>query len=337
MSVIANVNPIGAAAAKIGSYGRRLLSIPSEVAFRTLNPPAAAQRLPFLADFGLPRPRSIDCNRLDVTDVEIVETLEREGIYVTSLDALGVPGTGAMFDEATQLRNHLADRSRVDPQSNRNTLTATGGDLMRWDGVMRWALDERLLNIVEAYLGQQAAYDGPLLYLSKADGRENGIRVWHRDREDLRMIEIGIYLSDVDDAGGPFQILTPDLQKMVDQRNTWRHKVFKSANRAIQIRDGDWAIGVRSVTGARGTVILTDTARFHHRGSPPVDRDRAAIFHSFFPSRPRHPFCCERSSLSRRQITNFAATLPERQKSAMLWREKLPLLQRIIPRNRTGI
>jgi hypothetical protein len=221
--------------------------------------------------------------------------------------------------------------------SNKNTLTAKGDDLMRWSGVMRWALDDRLLDIVEAYLGKEAAYDGALLYQSKADGRENGIRVWHRDREDTRMVKVAIYLSDVDENAGPFQILAPDLQRMVDQRSNWRYNVFRNANRAIQIRDSDWANGVRTVTGQRGTVILTDTARFHHRGSPPVDRDRTAIFHSFFARRPRYPFCCERSSLSRRQVAEFAASLPSRQKGATLWREQLPFLQRMIPRNRTGV
>lgn len=315
----------------------RLLSIPSELAIRGMNLPFSRQSPTLTGDRGRLAPRSANAPILSPAHAAIVDELDRTGVCVTSLDALGLDGTGAMFDDAMALSATLAERALLPATAKKHTLTATASDLLRWKRVIRWGLDERLLDIVETYLGAPAAYDCPLVYRSKADGREESVRVWHRDREDTRMVKVCIYLNDVDEEGGPFQVLTPELQKLVDDRAGWRYAAMKNAGLATKIRDSDWATGVRTITGMRGTVFLADTARAHHRGKPPTARDRSAIFHTYFSRTPRHPFCCERSPLSRRQIAEFAAEMPERERDCLLWRKKLPLLQRLIPRNRLTI
>ena len=126
-------------------------------------------------------------------------------------------------------------------------------------------------------------------------------------------------------------------QALVDQREGWKYPVMDTARLNSGIPEEVRANGVRTITGARGTVMFADAARFHHRGKPPTTHHRDAIFHSFFGRSPRHPYCCERSMMSRAQIAAFAGTLDARGREAMLWREALPLRKRLIPPNRIKI
>lgn len=321
--------------ASIGLQAARLMSVPSEIAIRTAEfafaeRDAARNEARALA-------RVSRRATLAIADQAIVDDLEREGVHVTTLEALGLDGTQAMLDAAGGLRRELADRRPRLARAGANSVVASGSELMGLRPIVDWGVHERLLDIVEAYLGDDAAYDCPLVYLSVANGVDRGIRAWHRDREDSRTLKVAIYLNDVDEDGGPFQVLTPELQALVDRRASWRYAKLNNAKSATRIRESDWATGVRSITGPAGLVIFADTARRHHRGAPPVARDRAAIFHSYFSRAPSHPYCCERSTLNRRQIRALAATLSPRQQEALLWRDGLSWLQRLIPRNRLSI
>ncbi len=310
--------------------GRRLLSVPAELALRSLH---ASGRLPRVTPEA---PREL-LPALRGGDADVLAAIVRDGFHVTSLDALNLADTSAMLSDADVMCAALEERARLSPPAGRQNVTARGGDLLRWQSVLRWGLDARLLDIAEAYIGAPAAYDCPLFYRSLADGREAGVRRWHRDREDTRMLKVAVYLNDVDEDGGPFQTLTPDLQAKVDQRASWRYAAMDQAKLGTSIRESDWAEGVRSITGARGTVIFVDTARCHHRGKPPTDRDRTAVFHSYFSRRPSHPWYCERSPLSRRQIAELAAPLPRRERDCLLWRQQLPWTHKLIPRSRLTI
>ncbi len=316
-----------------GRISRRvdsLLSIPSEIALRAANRAGPDAAKPGLID-------QVDLSALNEHDVGIVGALYEMGAAVTTLEALGLPGTPAMMAAADDLQQRLDARYAPHEMARRHTVSARPGDVLARDALLRWALNDRLLDIVEAYIAGPAAYDGLLFYRSHPDGREEGVREWHRDREDSRMLKVAIYLTDVDEAGGPFEMLTPDYQRLVDAREGWKYPVMDSARLETGIPAAVRETGVRTITGKRGTVMFADAARFHHRGKPPTRNHRDAIFHSFFSRSPRHPYCCERSMMTRAQIAAFADTLPARARAAMLWRESLPLRKRLIPPNRVKI
>jgi hypothetical protein len=310
----------------------RFLSIPSELAIRAMHLPWVDQSRMREVEGGK-RALCASGSSLDEPGRAIVDALFRDGVCVTSLASLGLPGTGAMLDEACRLSSVLTSRACLPEAAGKPSVAASASEMLSETTISRWALDGRLLDIVEAYLGEPAAFNGSVLYHSKADGREVGVRMWHRDREDDRMLKVAIYLNDVDEDGGPFQVLTPELQGLVDERAYWRYAKFRPNKQAIKIRDSDWRTGVRTVTGLRGTVILVDPARNHHRGQPPMARDRSAIFHTYFTRRPRYPFFCQKR-FTRSQLLDFAASLPERQRACVLWRENLPWRQRLIPPSR---
>ena len=312
----------------------RLQSLPAEFAVQAMN--LRIVDIVQGAEAASRQPTPANLSEIDAHSAGIVEALVRDGVYTSTLDAFGIAGSDDLLEHAGALAARMTERSLQSAGSPRHTLTATADDFQAFPRLLHWGLEPRLLDIVEAYLGVPAAFDGSLFFHSRADGRENGVRVWHRDREDSAMLKVAIYVNDVGDDGGPFQLLSPDLQRQVDDRISWRYAALKQAelDRLLRRRG---ASQIRNITGPRGTIIIVDTARFHHRGKPPTRRERSALFYTYFRRSPRHPFCCERSPLSRRQLADFAATVHPRGRDCLLWRDQLPLARRLIPPNRLSV
>jgi hypothetical protein len=207
---------------------------------------------------------------------------------------------------------------------------ASGADLVVHDKIIRWGLNDRLLDIAENYLGVPIGYDGANVYFTKADGMEAGQRRWHRDAEDRRMLKIALYLNDVDDDGGPLQVLLrqlPDHDRMV----RGKFPILSQEKLETALGDFDPDRDVVTCTGKAGTVIFADTAALYHRGKPASARDRCAIFFNYMNRAPLRPFRCERSTISRAQTRRLAASMPQRQRDCLLWRDSLPLVARMVP------
>jgi len=291
----------------IRAYARKVRSFPANTAHRIISIPAIQQRLEKEYHDTL----SVHASALpDLTglDARICEGLRQDGIFVTSLEALGMPGSEEMFETARQMTADYAPEAHRRAGAGEKYLMFPSARVMMQPVLFTWGLADRLLNIAESYLGLPPAYDGMALVYSVADGKEEATRRWHRDREDRRMVRVAIYLNDVDADGGPFEL---------DRRG-------RDALRA------DDPGAVRSCPGPAGTVIFADTARCLHRGKPAA-RDRMAIFYSYFSRRPRNSFYCERSGLSRAQISALTRALPARQVESALWHRGLPRLLRVIP------
>jgi hypothetical protein len=204
---------------------------------------------------------------------------------------------------------------------------------MRHPHIVRWALNDRILDIVETYLGLPAAYDTMNFFYTQADGRQVAARRWHRDVEDRRMVRVIVYLHDVDEDTGPLEILhrsfpgsdTLDGANFPVLTQEMLEEKFGST-----LDRGD----VTTCTGMAGTVIFADVASHYHRGRPAIARDRCALFYKFFSRTPLRPFFCERHVFSREQLSALAAGQTARARDCMLWHSRLPLLARIVPRAR---
>ncbi len=139
------------------------------------------------------------------------------------------------------------------------------------------------------------------------------------------MIKVCVYLNDVDDQTGPYEVLSPEANTALLnlQRGRYRYRIYPSEFVA-HIVGGDSSRWCRSLTGPAGTVIFSDTATYYHRGKPPSRTNRIAIFFQYFARPPRHPFLCERSPLSRQDIRQLAEGLSPTQRAATLWRDHVP-------------
>jgi hypothetical protein len=260
--------------------------------------------------------------RLRDADARIVEDLDESGVSITSLEAMGLEGVDALLVDAYALVARHSPWTR--------SFQADGADIFSHDKIIRWGLSDRLLDIAENYLGVPVGYDGINVFFTKADGLEAGARRWHRDAEDRRMLKIALYLNDVDEDGGPLQVLRwrlPDHDRMVRGKSPILSQ--KELEKALGDFDADR--DVVTCTGKAGTLVFADTVARYHRGKPASARDRCAIYFNYMSRAPLRPFRCERSTVSRAQIRRLAAPMPQRQRDCLLWRDSLPLVARVIP------
>jgi len=271
----------------------------------------------------------------------IVRDLEQYGISITNLDHLSIPHSDRFLRAAQNISQELKHKSRLPLHLGKHTLNITDEQIMRYPELFLWGADIKLLQIIENYLKLPVAYDGLSYYYSIPDGRESGPRKWHRDKEDWRMIKIGVYINDVNEDGGPFECMTPNANEFINQ--TWRSKSLRRYKTAFhheieailpEHMQGNW---YKSCIGESGTVIFVDTARYYHRGRPPIKFERSAIFFGYCSRQPRHPFFCGRSPLSDLQLRHMASLLPEEIRDCVTWRDRLTGLAKWIPKNRLKV
>lgn len=305
-----------------------LHDMPARMALRLSNTPAARRLLGHRYDRARARHRA-GLGALGALDAQIVTALERTGVFVTSLDALGLPGSHEILQSATAMADDFADEARRRVAAGIDFNVVPPAAILAQRAVFDWGLQDRLLDIAEAYLGLPVSYDGVCINYTVADGREASTRKWHRDWEDRRMLKVAIYLNDVDARGGPFEIVTRADDRPTDA-DGFSYSLASDAEMAALLGPG-FQDSVVSCQGPAGTVVIADTAGFYHRGKPAVAQDRKAVFYSYFARAPRHPYLCERSGLSRADIAALAQGLPPRQRAAALWREALPLVFKWIP------
>jgi hypothetical protein len=255
-------------------------------------------------------------------DKEIIDGLKANGVFVTSLENMRIPDTDCLLYQADTLGRQCQPFAR--------SFQAGADAILAYPHIYRWGLHDRLLDIAENYLGVPVGYDGINVYFTKADGSETGARCWHRDSEDRQMLKIAVYLQDVDEGSGPFQV----LRRRIDQFSPLKgglFPVFSQRELEDALPDFDMARDVVSCVGKRGTVVISDTASLYHRGMPPITHDRYAIFFNYMSRVPLRPFRCERTTISRAQVSELARELPPRQRDCVLWRKALPLVARILP------
>ena len=303
--------------------GRHAVSLPAVAAHHVMNLEVIESRL-FTAHLEAQAVHRQKLPILSGIEKDAAASLETEGIFMTSLEQLQVEKTDAMFAAGIGLAFGTRRISRPSPLSE--------PDSRHYKSLVQWALSPPLIRIAESYLGLPVAYDGPKVAYTPADGRQAGTRLWHRDREDRRMMKIAIYLHEVTEDGGPLQAIKREIFEGSTDRD-FRYPILSHEDLEKQLRrkiaDGD----ITSCTGPAGTVIFMDTARLFHRGKPAVAQSRHVVFHSYFARTPRHPFFCERSDLSRSQLGSFAQELPPDQRSSILWYQHLPRFLKAVPKS----
>jgi hypothetical protein len=311
-----------------GKVWRRVASLPADIALGMTNVGPISSYLD-------QRKSAIEgsyvaANSLSPNEAAVVDGLHRDGVFVTSLDSLGIAqGENVpILQSGAEITKVLADRVATPNQQHPAAICNTPADLLANPPIYRWGLHPTLLRIVEAYLRQPVAYDGPIVFYTEANKREEGTRMWHLDREDRRVVKVALYLHDVGETGGPFQLL-PRLP----QNNAGRFKYPVVTTTTLEGLLGLPANSIKPITctGQGGTLVFAETGRFYHRGAPPTDHNRTAIFYGYFGRPPRNPFYCERSRVSRPQIMRLVDGLSPEQRASALWRDVLPWPIRLIP------
>lgn len=308
------------------AYVKRLFhhgaSMPAHIAFQSLNLTPVEKRL-YRRHIQAKEAYKDSLPQLSPLESQIARKMTGSGVAITSLSDLALEGTGEMLVAAETISARLSL-----PRSQDSARAAN------YRKLFAWGLNLSLLRIAEAYFGLPAAYDGPKVVYTPPDNRQRGTRLWHRDREDRRMMKIAIYLTDVPESGGPLQCISHEVFDGPVDRD-FRYPVLNHSQLERELGRPIEDSEITSCAGQAGTVVFMDTARLFHRGKPAVSTGRLAIFHSYFSRAPRHPFFCERSDLSRSELAQFAKSMAPQQQQAVMWRSQLPLPLRLVPRSLT--
>jgi hypothetical protein len=171
-------------------------------------------------------------------------------------------------------------------------VAAQGGLATRLSGTDPWlrlGVSDAILNVVNAYRDQwtrlvdlDAWYTVPFATARKRVASQR----WHRDPEDLHVVKVFVYFSDVDDDAGPFQYVPgsasgarrPPRGPLGSLRLPWNRWRLYPPRGQLERRMADSE--VLTATGPAGTMILCDTSGLH-RGGLATRTPRTLTYHTY--------------------------------------------------------
>ncbi|HEY9879564.1 MAG TPA: hypothetical protein V6D29_13995 [Leptolyngbyaceae cyanobacterium] len=242
-------------------------------------------------------------------DAEIVKSLKREGVFITSLEALGIPDTAAMLQAAESILPKIADQ----PGNTGYDIHASQDLVLERPELFAWGLHDRILNIAEASIGIPAAFNDIHIRRDFANGVQSGSRLWHVDSYDHRILRIIIYLSNVSKTGGAHEYIPRQKSRfwvtVLEHFGTIPDKVMEMLG--LQKH-------VKSCPGPKGTVIFSMTSRVLHRGTVPQDSERYTLIYNYNSRHPKRP---QEASprVPKERLVRVAQQFPKRQQDCMLW------------------
>ncbi|MEM7554639.1 MAG: 2OG-Fe(II) oxygenase [Cyanobacteria bacterium P01_A01_bin.84] len=251
--------------------------------------------------------------QLSVTDQEIVEKINQEGVAISSLTDLLIPQSEQLLEAALGIMPDIPNSLK---EENREYVVhATSQQIMSYPEIFLWGLEERLLNIVETYLGLPVAYHGAYFRRDIANQVEYKSRLWHIDVEDRKILKVIIYLHDIDEKSGPFEYLSRDVTTKAVRSLKYKHGYIQDETMQRIVSSDCY----KPCLGVRGTVILAATSNIFHRGKLPETNDRFAIFYDYTSRSPKMPFYCK-SSLDNEDLIALSHRFSPKQKQCVFWR-----------------
>ncbi|MBE9170926.1 hypothetical protein IQ238_26575 [Pleurocapsales cyanobacterium LEGE 06147] len=211
-------------------------------------------------------------------DSTLLNSLQEEGVLVTTLEALAIPSTDLFTEAAKKLLFQL----QALPTIGKDVVILSNSQIASYPEIILWGVEERLINIIENYIEMPVRYYGAGVRREIANGKMIDVRQWHRDIEDRRMVKIIIYLNDVNIEGGPFEYISKPLTLSSSQTLKYNSGFVSDRDMKSVVSISDW----KPCTGPSGTVVFADTSNVFHRAKAPVALDRFSITYTYTSIKP---------------------------------------------------
>lgn len=217
--------------------------------------------------------------KFDPSDQIIIDDLNLHGVHVTSVDKLFKENAAIIMQTLANAASALevSDSGKLPDYLQKKTSSYdmhASALVAKYPEIFFLGLSEKLLSVVEAYLGLPAAYHGVAMRRSLTDGLLAGPRIWHKDDEDFRVFRMVIYLHDVVEGGGPFEYVPRSYGLSYDAFKGIESNITPSEMLKVVPQEV-----LRQVYGKAGTVIICDTANtFHHEKLQETQRRSVAMF-----------------------------------------------------------
>ena len=219
----------------------------------------------------------------------VVDALNRHGVAITSAGAL--LGPTSCFDELSadveRLQKSLQDRIAAARSLGDAREVEIGKKTYVFEYLdrnpavdpqsiyTRFALHRNIWQSANAYVGMLTSMRYCNVWHSfPSQAQPRQAQLWHRDPDDLYIVKVFVYLSDVDQGAGPFTYAPgthrkgqvrqePDYQLEGDTKRS------TDAQMAAVVPCDHWV----TCTGPRGTIVFADTTGYH-KGGLSRERDR---------------------------------------------------------------
>jgi hypothetical protein len=225
-------------------------------------------------------------NALAGESARVLRDLNRNGIAISSVEAL--LGAKSVYSELLATVGSLQGEKRDEienARANASDDTAIGKKTFMLEYLgrnppfdpgsvyARIAVRTPLLDIANAYLGMYTKlryYNIWHTFATQAKPRES--QLWHRDREDLFIVKVFIYLKNVELGAGPFTYARGTHGKGTIRKEPayfLEGKVQRTEDEqmaAVVPRDR-WTVA----TGVAGTIVFADTRGYHRGGLARTD------------------------------------------------------------------
>lgn len=237
---------------------------------------------------------------------EIVDAMNEYGVFSTTLSNLALPQTNSAIKAAQRL---LASPRPEDKSEDKVSISAQV--LNEEPDLLLWAANESLLNVVENYIGLPIYYLGVEVRQEFANGKATGVRQWHIDTEDRRMLKIIIYLNDVDIYGISFEYISKELTQPAAQKLKYNSGLVSDEAMSSVVPESSWV----ACTGPAGTATFVDPCNIFHRAKPPAKQDRFSITYHYtsqYPTEFRNVNIFSGQPFIRERLT-------ERQLKCLMW------------------
>src|SRR5262249_6765932 len=136
---------------------------------------------------------------LDARELPVLEELRRRGMALVDIEGMGLPEAPAFFAALDKLVEEL---KATKPAPGDNSPRVSPKRIMDFPEIYLWGMSDRVMSLVENYIGLPLRYHGVDVRREIADGQPNDVRQFHIDTEDHKMFRVIIYLNDVGRGDG---------------------------------------------------------------------------------------------------------------------------------------
>jgi hypothetical protein len=239
---------------------------------------------------GEKRERKRQAQLLNVTQAEKAkaEDLNRDGYAIVT--ELMAPAIQQEFAEAGLERLANIESLEAKQSSNWKKFWVRLLDAEMKDGKLsadnifvQYALQPAVINVVASALGEIPWLDYVLLSYSRHTGDElASSQLWHRDHDDVRVIKLFSYLTDVEEDGdGPFTFLPRQSTEKFGYPLLGSH--FADDDVFVKVPRGD----VKVMKAPRLASFMVDTAKCLHMGSRMAPGHARLLYTATFFAFPR--------------------------------------------------
>jgi hypothetical protein len=245
---------------------------------------------------------------ISASAADVVTSVNREGAFLTAIENLPCCHNSSLLTSVDRLLPEL----QKDNCGKENSVRISHEHIIKFPDIYLWGLDEKLLDIAENCLGLPAFYHRVEVRRDLVNqGNPTPASQWHRDPADYRIFKLIVYLNDVSAGDGPFEFIARTKTAAASRALKYHSGYVSDAVMESLVPREHW----QPCTGARGSVVVGDTASVFHRIQAPVNSHRLSITFTYTSRKPVRVY--DEISLPAQDIANLGRYLTERQKQCL--------------------